>query len=107
MNEILQVAMLAGQMILENGGETYRVEETIWRICKIYGASEAESFATPTGIMASICHEGKIYSLTRRVSNRTVNLDKIDKVNDLSRSILSKKLSVNDLRKELIKINKE
>ena len=35
MNEILQVAMLAGQMILENGGETYRVEETIWRICKI------------------------------------------------------------------------
>ena len=39
MNEILQVAMLAGQMILENGGETYRVEETIWRICKIYGYS--------------------------------------------------------------------
>ena len=47
MNEILQVAMFAGQMILENGGETYRVEETIWRICKIYGADEAESFATP------------------------------------------------------------
>ena len=44
MNEILQVAMFAGQMILENGGETYRVEETIWRICKIYGADEAESF---------------------------------------------------------------
>lgn len=107
MNEILQVAMLAGQMILENGGETYRVEETIWRICKIYGAEEAESFATPTGIMASICHQGKIYSLTRRVSNRTVNLDKIDKVNDLSRSILSKKLSVNDLKRELIKISKE
>ena len=107
MNEILQVAMLAGQMILENGGETYRVEETIWRICKIYGAEEAESFATPTGIMASICHEGKIYSLTRRVSNRTVNLNKIDKVNDLSRSILSKNLSVNDLKQELIKINKE
>ena len=40
MNEILQVAMLAGQMILENGGETYRVEETIWRICKIYGPEE-------------------------------------------------------------------
>lgn len=107
MNEILQVAMLAGQMILENGGETYRVEETIWRICKIYGAEQAESFATPTGIMASICHGGKIYSLTRRVSKRTVDLNKIDKVNDLSRSILSKKLSVNDLKQELIKINKE
>ena len=43
MNKILKVATLAGQMILENGGETYRVEETIWRICKIYGAEEADS----------------------------------------------------------------
>ena len=45
--------------------------------------------------------------MTRRVSNRTVNLNKIDKVNDLSRSIFSKNLSVNDLKQELIKINKE
>ena len=85
MNEILQVAMLAGQMILENGGETYRVEETIWRICKIYGAEQAESFATPTW---------------------TVDLNKIDKVNDLSRSIASKNLSVDDFKNELNKINK-
>ena len=99
MNKILKVATLAGQMILENGGETYRVEETIWRICKIYGAEEADSFVTPTGIMASICHEGKIYSLTRRVQSRTVNLDKIDKVNDLSRSITLKNLSVDEFKK--------
>ena len=71
----------------------------------MYGADEAESFATPTGIMASICHKGKTYSLTRRVSNRTVNLHKIDKVNDLSRSIQSKKLSVSEFKNELDKIN--
>ena len=34
MNEILQVATFAGQIILESGGETYRVEDTILRICK-------------------------------------------------------------------------
>ena len=39
------------------------------------------------------------------MSNRTVNLDKIDKVNDLSRSIQSKKLSVSDFKRELDKIN--
>ena len=92
MNEILQVATFAGQIILENGGETYRVEETIWRICKAFGADEAESFVTPTGIMASICHNSETYSLIKRVSNRTVDLDKIDLVNDLSRNILLKKL---------------
>lgn len=108
MNEILQVAILAGQIVLENGGETYRVEETIWRICKAYGAEEADSFVTPTGIMASICHEGNTYSLIKRVSNRTVDLDRIDLVNDLSRNILIKNLSVKDFKKELyiIKQNK-
>ena len=106
MNEILQVATFAGQIILENGGETYRVEETIWRICKAFGAEEAESFATPTGIMASICHDGQTYSLIKRVSKRTVDLYKIDLVNDLSRNILLKNLSVKDFKIELQKINR-
>lgn len=106
MNEILQVAILAGQIILENGGETYRVEETIWRVCKTFGAEEAESFVTPTGILASIYHEGETYSLVKRISNRTVDLDKIDLVNDLSRNIKLKKLSVSDFKKELLIIDK-
>lgn len=105
MNEILQVATLAGQIILENGGETYRVEETIWRICKAFGAEQAESFVTPTGIMASICHCGETYSLIRRISNRTVNLDKIDLVNNLSRNIVLKNFTVSEFKKELLIIN--
>lgn len=105
MNEILQVATFAGQIILESGGETYRVEETIWRICKTFGAEQAESFVTPTGIMASIFHKGEIYSLTKRVVSRTVDLNKIDRVNDLSRNILNKNLSVKDFKNELTIIN--
>ena len=93
MNEILKVAVLAGQIILESGGETYRVEETIWRICKIYGADVAECYVTPTGIMCSIIHDNKIYSLNRRVSSRTVNLDRIDMVNNLSRNIKSTRIN--------------
>ena len=99
--ELLHVATFAGKIMLESGGETYRSEEIIWRICKIYGAEEAESFVTPTGIMVSVCHENKTFSLIRRVSTRTVDLNKVDKVNDLSRNILSRNLSVSDLKREL------
>ncbi len=101
MNELLHVATFAGKLLLESGGETYRSEETICRICKLYGVDEAESFVTPTGIMVSICNKGKTYSLIRRVSTRTVDLDKIDKVNELSRNILSKNLTVSELKSEL------
>lgn len=106
MNELLHVATFAGKIMLESGGETYRAEEIVWRICKFYGAEEAESFVTTTGIMVSICSGGKTYSLIRRVSTRTIDLDKVDKVNDLSRNVLKRNLSVKDIKRELDIINK-
>ena len=105
LNEILHVATFAGKIMLESGGETYRAEEIIWRICKIYGVEEAESFVTTTGIMVSICSNGKTYSLIRRVSARTIDLDKVDKVNDLSRNIINKNLNVSELKEQLEIIN--
>ncbi|MGG7144578.1 threonine/serine exporter family protein [Clostridium nigeriense] len=105
LNEILHVATFAGKIMLESGGETYRAEEIIWRICKIYGIEEAESFVTTTGIMVSICHNGKTHSLIRRVSTRTIDLNKVDKVNDLSRNIINKGLTVSELKEQLKIIN--
>lgn len=85
-NKILKVSTHAGKIILENGGETYRVEDTVCRICDMYGYS-AECFATLTGIMASLeDHNGKIISIVVRISKRGTNLDKVHKVNSLARS---------------------
>lgn len=105
LNEILHVATFAGKIMLESGGETYRAEEIIWRICKIYGIEEAESFVTTTGIMVSVCHNGETHSLIRRVSSRTIDLDKVDRVNDLSRNIIKRNLSVKELKSQLTLIN--
>ena len=33
LNKLLKVSTLAGKILLESGAETYRVEETIVRIC--------------------------------------------------------------------------
>lgn len=106
MDELLHVATYAGKIMLESGGETYRAEDIILRICAIYGAEEAESFVTTTGIMVSICKDGKTYSLIRRVSSRTIDLNKIDEVNNLSRSIQSTPLSLKVLNDKLTLIDK-
>lgn len=104
-NKILHVATFAGQIILESGGETYRVEETIWRICKAFGVEYAESFVTPTGIMSSVSDENhKTTSLIKRIHRRTVNLEKISRVNDLSRNIKTLNLTVDQFYNELINI---
>ena len=49
----MKALCLAGRIILENGGETYRVEETITRMGRSFGFTEVESFAVPSGIFIS------------------------------------------------------
>ena len=61
-NEILEVASYAGKIMLESGAEAYRVEETMNRICMTLGVETANSYATPTVIIASVSHKGTIKS---------------------------------------------
>lgn len=89
-NQIAHLAVEAGRIILENGGETYRVEETMLRICKAYGIKESDSFVTPTGIILSMTDSlGHTTSIVKRIKKRTVNLEKVSRVNDLSRKLSS------------------
>ncbi|EOR27276.1 MULTISPECIES: threonine/serine exporter family protein [Clostridium] len=106
-NSILQVSAYAGKIMLESGAEAYRVEETMNRICKSFGIEVADSYATPTVIVASVSHEGEIKSLVVRISNRSVDLQKIHKVNDLARNIVKDKYNVKELKNKLNEIEKE
>lgn len=53
LREVLDIALEAGEILLRNGAETYRVEESITRICSAYGHS-CEAIVLPTGIFNCI-----------------------------------------------------
>ncbi len=82
---MLEIAGLAAQIILENGAETYRVEDTVQRLCKSYGFGEVNVMALTTGVFISISAEGESHSAVRRVGKRGINLARVNRVNDLSR----------------------
>ena len=44
-NEILDLCILAGKIILESGGETNRVEDTMIRMAAAFGKKESHSFS--------------------------------------------------------------
>lgn len=106
LNKLLKVSTFAGKIMLESGAETYRVEETICRICTSFGVDQADSFVIPTGIMVSISHDDEVVSLVKRVTSRGVDLNKIDKINDLARKTQIELLSIDEFNKELIEISK-
>ena len=101
-NKIVLIAAKAGKIILENGGEIYRVEDTIIRLCRAFDVNDADAVVMPTGIFISATDENnKTISLAKRIHTRKVNLDRVSKVNDLSRKISSKQLSIEEVEKEL------
>ncbi|WZL71522.1 threonine/serine exporter family protein [Clostridiaceae bacterium 35-E11] len=96
---ILALALYAGEIMLKNGAETYRVEDTIIRICQAYNINRVESFVTPTGIFVSVDDQNngdEAISFLKRIKNRTIDLNKISKINDFSRTIAISHLSTDE-----------
>ena len=52
--DVLDAAMTAGHILLENGAEIFRVEETIDRICHHFGVQSENAFVLSNGIFMSM-----------------------------------------------------
>lgn len=89
LERIVALVVLAGEIMLRNGAETSRVEETMIHMAQACGAVKVESFVIPTGVFVTVTDSNN-RSLTtmRRVHDRTINLDRIAKVNELSRRLV-------------------
>lgn len=108
MNDKLALAVTkAGMILLESGAETYRVEDTMRRICFSYGADTCDAYATPTMLLISFSNEGKLYHNIKRTSVKTVDLNKIERVNTLSRKVDKENMSLEDFMHELKLIDAE
>src|SRR5574344_728979 len=87
-DDMQHIALGAGSLVLENGGESYRAEETVVHVATALGAMKADAFVTPTVVIFSyLDQEGHHYSSMHRVMKRGTNLRKIAQVNDLSRRL--------------------
>lgn len=87
----------AAQLVLENGGETYRVEETAMRMASGLGLSDVNIVAFPTSVFVSV--EG--LSRIRRVTHRGTNTSRLARVNDVSRRVEHGLLSADEAEAEL------
>lgn len=106
-NKLARAATRAGMILLESGAETYRVEDTMKRICLSYGAQVVDSYATPTLLIISFSLDEELCHNVKRTQIKNVDLSKIDKVNDLSRTIASEQLSLDAFHDKLLEIDNE
>ncbi|KAB3527657.1 threonine/serine exporter family protein [Alkaliphilus serpentinus] len=107
--KLLNMAIFAGEIMLKNGAETYRVEDTIFRLCRSRNVSEVEVFVTPTGIFASINpgveNNENIITYVKRIKSRAIDLNKVSEVNDFSRRFVEAEISIDEAMSQLKKID--
>lgn len=103
--DALALVAEAGQIILENGGETSRVEETMNALAATLGMSSSESFAMPTGIVVTLHGpDGEMETTVRRITKRSINMEKVTQVNNFSRNLESREFDGARLYRELLEI---
>ncbi len=108
LEQILDITILAGEIMLKNGAETSRVEETMFHMARALGAVKTECFVIPTGVFLTITdREGRTSTLMRRVHDRTINLDRIAKVNELSRRLADRRTDYDTVYCHLNRISRE
>lgn len=100
-NQIYDVAMEAGRILLQNGAEISRVEETMERICKHYGADTMDSFVLSNGIFITGGYgTGNAYARVGHIPVSGASLDKVVAVNQLSREVEEGKYEQVEMVKE-------
>ena len=87
--EVLETAMEAGHILLENGAEIFRVEETMERIAAHYGVERKDFFVLSNGIFTTgDCEPGQRggqYARVQHIPVKSAQLDRVVAVNQLSR----------------------
>lgn len=81
--QALQLATEAGHILLENGAEITRVEETMERIAAAYGVEDESFFVLSNGIIAT----GQHYARAEFIPIRGTQLSRVVEVNQLSRDV--------------------
>lgn len=104
-NEIVEICLLAGKIMLESGAETYRVEDTMNRMAAAYGIITSHSYVTPTGIMFSTSSTEPTTFI--RINERSTDLEKVTITNGISRKISSGELTLQEAKRELEELAKK
>lgn len=104
--KVVDLALEAGRILLKNGGEIFRVEETITRICNHFRVDHVDIFTLSHGIFVS-AENGveETYTKVKHVPLSSPHLGIVAEVNDLSREISAGHVSIEEAVEKLKEID--
>lgn len=105
---LLEAVVLAGEIMLVSGAEVFRVEETMKYMLQRSRYATREAVVLATGIFVTLDDEEKEpLTIAKRIPARSTNVNRICRVNDISRRFCHEEITVEEAYAELKKAEKE
>jgi len=105
LTEVIDLALWVGQLLLQSGAETQRVEETVHRIGTGLGCDWMDVYVHFTGLMVTASSGTEFRTKLRRVVRVHINNGILTEINDLSRRVSAGEVDIVGCREALHSIS--
>ncbi|MBQ8647706.1 MAG: threonine/serine exporter family protein [Oscillospiraceae bacterium] len=105
--DIMTAALSLGERILISGGEVSRVEDTIGRVLRAYGARRVDALTITSSIVVTAAAPGwGTLTQTRRITGHKLDLEALRALNELSRQVCAEPIPPEEFQRRLEAISR-
>lgn len=102
-NKIVQNILDVGEAMLQSGAENFRLEDSLYRMCKSYGFRRYDVYAIPSNLQITVeTPEGEIITQIRHIESTDINFDRLDYLNNLSRYVCANQPDETEFREKYL-----
>lgn len=105
LRDVISISLWAGQMLLQHGADSARVEETVHRLGTGLGCDWMDIVVQPHALIVTTVNNHHFRTKARRVPAMGVNMNVISRIVDLVYQVQDGKLDRFDVRRELVEID--
>jgi uncharacterized membrane protein YjjP (DUF1212 family) len=105
LTDVIDLALWAGQLLMQHGAESQRVEQTTHRLGTALGCEWLDVFVSANALVVTTVSGPEFRTRVRRIVDKGVNMTIVSAVNRLSRRVEAGELDRQGVRAELQRIS--
>ena len=105
--KIYNIALKTAELLIKNGSEISRANDTVKRILASHGYFDIPLFLSPTVIIIGDNSDNSSFYLVKNIETRGNNIGRVNMINAFSREFCAKNIAINDAMQKLEEIEKK
>lgn len=103
--KLVQGILDIGEAMLIYGAENFRLEDSLYRMCKSYGFIRYDVYVIPSNLQITVeTPEGEIITQIRHIESTDIDFDRLDYLNNLSRYVCENTPDEKELREKYLEV---